>query len=214
MDVHSLIPPESPYFYQGTGDPWNEDELQRAFALAMAVEVAGLEARYVSPWFGLSVSGGPGPIFQSSLSSIPYTPVHSGASIIKVTKVGLLNRKEDTIEGGRRAINRKWREWCVVLTGSQLLFLRDASWFGHLHQQGDPENGQVVVAQALLPQPDEILSVRDTVAVYDKSYNKVCSPQMLFTLHTNIGTCSIPIHYVSWYPTAASSSSRLLTRQR
>ena len=174
--MHTLIPPESPYFYLGTAGPWDEDELQRAFALATTVEVTGLENRYAaSPWFSLSVSGGPGPIFQSSLSSLPYTPSHLGASVIKVTKVGLLLRKEDIAEGGRRAMNRKWREWCVVLTGSQLLFLRDASWTSNLQSQSDPKNGHAVVPQALLPQPDEMLSVRDTVAVFDKSYTKVRS---------------------------------------
>ena len=123
-----------------------------------------------SPWFSLSVSGGPGPMFQSGLGSIPYSP---SASVIKVTKVGLMLRKEDIVEGGRRAMNRKWREWCVVLTGSQLLFLRELSFASTLQTQGDTTDGQVVLSQASLPQPDEMLSVRDTVAVYDKTYDKV-----------------------------------------
>mgnify|MGYP002718776048 FL=1 len=43
-------------------------------------------------------------------------------SSLKITKVGLLSRKEDLVEGGRKAPSRKWRGWSVVLTGSQLLF--------------------------------------------------------------------------------------------
>lgn len=175
--MHALIPPESPYFYQGTLGPWNEDELQRAFALATVVEVAGLENRYAtSPWFSLSVTGGPGPMFQNSLGSLPpVMPISGGMWIIKVTKVGVLQRKEDTIEGGRRALSRKWREWCVLLTGSQLLFFRDVSWVGSMQTQGERPNGHVLVPHTSLPQPDEMYSVKDTIAVFDKTYTKVCA---------------------------------------
>ncbi|KAI0778081.1 hypothetical protein BD413DRAFT_608746 [Trametes elegans] len=176
IDVHSVIPPESPYFYQGTAGPWDEDELQRAFALASVVEVAAIENRYLaSPWFSLSVTGGPGP-FQGSLGSLGSLPLvppsGGGAWMIKVTKIGLILRKEDTIEGGRRAMNRKWREWCVLLTGSQLLFFRDFAWANSVQTQLGQANGQVVLQQTSLPQPDEILSTRDAVAVYDKSYTR------------------------------------------
>ncbi|KAI0662726.1 hypothetical protein C8Q70DRAFT_578761 [Cubamyces menziesii] len=174
VDVHSLIPPESPYFYQGTAGPWDEDELQRAFALASVVEVAAIESRYMaSPWFSLSVTGGPGPMFQSSLGSLPVlTPTGGGVWMIKVTKVGSLLRKEDTVEGGRRAINRKWREWCILLTGSQLLFFRDSTWASNIQTQLAKSNGQVLLQQTSLPQPDEMLSVRDAIAVFDRSYTK------------------------------------------
>lgn len=174
--MRALVPAESPYFYQGTAGPWNEDELQRAFALACMVEVVGLENRYLaSPWFGMTVAGGPGPMFQSSLGSLPpLPPASGGVFVVKVSKVGLLLRKEDIIEGGRRALSRKWREWCVLLTGSQLLFFRDTTWASTIQAQAQRTNGQVL-PQTSLPQPDEMLSVRDTIAVFDKSYTKVRS---------------------------------------
>ncbi|KAI0824263.1 hypothetical protein BC628DRAFT_1323355 [Trametes gibbosa] len=169
IDVHSLIPPESPYFYQGTAGAWDEDEMQRAFALARVVEVAAIETRYLaSPWFG-----GPGPMFHGSLGALPMlTPVGGGVWMIKVTKVGLLLRKEDTVEGGRRAMTRKWREWCILLTGSQLLFFRDSAWANDLQTQLGRNNGQVIIQHTSLPQPDEMFSVRDAIAVFDKSYTK------------------------------------------
>lgn len=43
-------------------------------------------------------------------------------SSLKITKIGLLSRKEDLAEGGKKAASRKWKGWSVVLTGSQLLF--------------------------------------------------------------------------------------------
>ena len=176
MDVHALIPPESPYFYQGTAGPWNEDELQRAFASATVIELAGLETRYPYPFFNMSVTGGPGPMFQSSLGLLtPVSPASGGVFVIKVTKVGLLLRKEDIMEGGRRALSRKWREWCVLLTGSQLLFFRDTTWASTIQAHAERANGQVVLPHTSLPQPDELFSVRDTIAVFDKSYTKVRS---------------------------------------
>ncbi|KAI1797784.1 hypothetical protein LXA43DRAFT_266533 [Ganoderma leucocontextum] len=174
VDVYSHIPPESPYYYCGSAGSWDEDELQRAFALAATVGVANLDNRYTSsPWFSLSVSGGPGPMFQSSLGSLPpLTPTSAGVWNVKVTKVGLMLRKEDILEGGKRAMSRKWRELCVLLTGSQLMFFRDPTLAAHVQAQSHPTNGHLVIPHASLPQPEETYSVRDTIAVFDKTYTK------------------------------------------
>ncbi|KAL6299012.1 hypothetical protein BKA93DRAFT_743112 [Sparassis latifolia] len=172
INVHSLVPVESPYGYQGTGGPWDEEELLRVFVMASVVEVSVMENRYLSsPWFGLSTPGGPGPIFQSSLP-ITALPPQGETWSLKVTKVALLLRKEDTIDGGRRAMNRKWREWSVLLTGSQLLFFRDVSFVASLRAQIDPSVGRAVFPQAAAPHPDEFLTVKDAVAVYDRSYTQ------------------------------------------
>lgn len=121
-------------------------------------------------------------MFQSSLGSMPMlTPSGGGVWVIKVTKVGLMLRKEDIAEGGRRAMTRKWREWCVLLTGSQLLFFRDSTWANGLQAQLGQSDGQVVLQQTSLPQPDEMLSVRDAIAVFDKSYTKVRAPVSLLS---------------------------------
>lgn len=53
---------------------------------------------------------------------VPKKKGRPAISSLKITKVGLLSRKEDLIEGGRKSASRKWRGWSVVLTGSQLLF--------------------------------------------------------------------------------------------
>jgi hypothetical protein len=92
---------------------------------------------------------------------------------LKVTKVGLLDRKDDTVEGGKKAINRKWKTWSVILTGSQILLFRDPSWATSLLAQPKTPEGRVVIPQASLFKPDELLSVKDAIAVFDKSYTKV-----------------------------------------
>ena len=101
----------------------------------------------------------------------PYTIPHEVLSL-KVTKVGFLQRKEDVLEGGRKAGNRKWKELSVMLTGSQLLFSRDPGWASAIQSQLASEAGSV--PRASIPRPDEMLSVRDAVAVFDRSYTKVC----------------------------------------
>ena len=73
---------------------------------------------------------------------------------------------EDILEGGKRAGNRKWKEWSVVLTGSQLLFLKEVAWVSSLH--ADPSG-----VNPVLFKPDEWLSVKDAVALYDLTYDKV-----------------------------------------
>ncbi|PCH33556.1 hypothetical protein WOLCODRAFT_129831 [Wolfiporia cocos MD-104 SS10] len=166
VNVAAIIPLESPYMYQGTGGPWDEEELLRAFTMAGAIDIAP-EHRYTTPpWFPLSVSAGPGPLFHGSIPVVP--PIIATHCSIKVTKVGILSRKDDTVEGGRRMMNRKWREWCVLLTGSQLLFFRDPALASSIQAEC---NGHVL-SRTAMPSPDEYVSVKDSIAVYDKSYSK------------------------------------------
>lgn len=173
------MPLESPYAYRGTGGSWDEDELLRSFATARSVEIALVESRYLSsPWFGLGVSSTPGPMFSNSIGmsmALP-APSQTEVSTIKVTKVGLLLRKDDVLEGGRRGMNRKWREWSVVLTGSQLLFFRDPSWAASIQARMNRTRTQLILPHAVMPQPDELLPVKDAIAVFDRSYTKVRLP--------------------------------------
>lgn len=96
----------------------------------------------------------------------------------KLTKIGVINRKEDVLDGGKRAPGRKWRQFKVALTGSQLLFFKDLKWDQMLIEKG--VNGaagtgrEMVPPTASLVKPDEVLSVNDAIALYDISYTKVC----------------------------------------
>ena len=161
----------SPYFYQGTGGPWEEDKLLRAFATASTVEVPSEHKYTTTPWFGLGVGGGPS---ATTLIAAPtFATVPPEVISLKVTKVGLLLRKDDVLEGGRKAGNRKWKEWSVLLTGSQLLFHRDPLWAQSIQSRLDSNDNVVALNHASMPRPDEMYSVRDAVAVFDRSYTKV-----------------------------------------
>jgi hypothetical protein len=187
--THNYVPWESPYSYRGTTDaPWDEEELRRSFATAATIKFSSVDDRRYSTtaFFTLPVGGAPSPLVAGSahlsagsagvvgvgamlLPESPVVPLAPGrdARTLTVTKSGVLVRKDDSIEGGRRASNRKWRECAVVLTGSQLLFFRDSSW---INEVLGGEGGE---APASLLRPDEVLSVRGAVAVYDRDYMKV-----------------------------------------
>lgn len=164
---------ENPYSYEGTAGPWNEEELKRAFAKANLIELDATDNQRASPFFGLSVGGTPSPL-MSSLGGFPESlPATGEVWTLRVTKAGLLYRKDDILEGGKKAMNRKWKPWSVILTGSQLLLFRDPSWATTLVAQSESPDGQVIFPQASVFKPDELLSVKDAIAVFDKSYTKV-----------------------------------------
>ncbi|KAI0704903.1 hypothetical protein BC835DRAFT_1410243 [Cytidiella melzeri] len=170
VDIRPYVPVTSPYFYQGTAGAWQEDKLLRAFAMASVVEVPSEHKHLAPTWFGLNVGAGPGAsalVSTPTFSAVPYEIV-----TLKVTKVGLLLRKDDILEGGRKATSRKWKEWSVLLTGSQLLFHRDASWAQSIQTRIDSTDEVVALSHTVMPRPDELYSVRDAVAVFDRSYTK------------------------------------------
>ncbi|KAI0068462.1 hypothetical protein BV25DRAFT_1846549 [Artomyces pyxidatus] len=168
VDVEQYVPLDNPYSAQGSGSAWDEAELRRAFAKAGVIEVGAADRR-PSSVFAMNVGGFPA----------PYTEAHEGlhspstdVSALKVTKVGLLNRKDVTLEGGKRATTKKWKEWSVILTGSQLLLFRDSIWATNLLEQATSTGGQPLFPPISLLKPDELLSVNDAIAVFDRSYEK------------------------------------------
>jgi hypothetical protein len=166
VNADAYIPPDNPYSYEGSAGSWDDQELQRAFAKANEIVVEQDSPRH-SPFFSLSVGGTPLSAGNPDATSPP------AVWTIKVTKVGLLNRKDDLLEGGRKAPNRKWKPWSVILTGSQLLLFRDPALATNLLAQSNSPNVQALVTQSSAFRPDESLSVGESVAVFDTSYAKV-----------------------------------------
>lgn len=161
----------SPYSFEGTAGPWDEEELQHAFAKANILEVGA--ARPASAFFSLNVGGPPSPL-MNTMGAFPEIPLSTGEVwTLKITKVGILNRKDDTQEGGKKTSNRKWKPWSVILTGSQLLFFRDPSWAHALVEKSEASDGHLLLPPTAVFRPDELLSVKDAIAVYDSSYTKV-----------------------------------------
>uniref|UniRef100_D8PK97 SEC7 domain-containing protein n=1 Tax=Schizophyllum commune (strain H4-8 / FGSC 9210) TaxID=578458 RepID=D8PK97_SCHCM len=175
IDIGSIIPNRSPFLYQGTAGPWDADELHRVFAQAGMIEVGAVDPtalQRVNPFFTMAATAQPTPMIASPLGEISRSPPQERVYTLKLTKVDLLNRKEDLLEGGRKSTNRKWRSWSVMLTGSQLFFFRDASWAETLKDYAELGSNSQMLPPPGVNQPDEWVSVKDAVAVYDRSYTK------------------------------------------
>ncbi|GLB36309.1 putative pleckstrin homology domain containing protein [Lyophyllum shimeji] len=176
VDVEAFVPKDNPYSYEGTAGPWDEARLQLAFAKASRIEFGTVsDATRTSALFSLGASSGlasPLGTFGSPTLAAAVPPT-GDLRTLKLTKVGLLNRKDDILEGGRKASNRKWRQCSVVLTGSQLLFFRDPTWASSLSAaQSVTSDGHAISFPSAAFKPDELLSVKGAIAVYDKSYTK------------------------------------------
>lgn len=158
QDVETLVPLDEPFSCDGFGpSPWTEGALQKAFSNAGVIDVES-SARP-------STDSGPGDPDLSGRGS-------SSSMSIKVTKVGILNRKDAIGPRGKRNTFRKWRYWSVILTGSQLLWFRDPALAQHVRQNLNDGPADDVSGISLL-KPDEITSLKDGIAVYDKTYTKV-----------------------------------------
>lgn len=162
VDVERVIPANSPYSCMGTRPFLDVDRMQWAFANAHPLQfVRNRAGRRKSVQQPMSV-GDP-----SALA------LKEDTTTLKVTKVGLISRKDDSPVTGKRAGARKWKSWSVILTGSQLLFFKDTIWALTLVEQiraarksSDPTSAPRMTSF----QPDEVLSVKDCVAIFDREY--------------------------------------------
>jgi hypothetical protein len=151
--VESFVTLDNPYSYAGTSGSWDEEKLHGAFAKATVIKVASESTRF-------------GVTYVSAVSDTSNEIWN-----LNLVKVGAVNRKDDLLEGGKKAMNRKWKPWSMILTGSQLLLFRETTWANTLLTHSS--NGQAVFPQNSVFKPDELLSVKDTITVFDKSYRKV-----------------------------------------
>ncbi|SCV74862.1 BQ2448_7891 [Microbotryum intermedium] len=193
IDISLAIPTRSPFSFTGTTPFFNATTLHRLFAQAPVLQThshssastTGTNGRSRSKSVEALLEGSPLELVTSTTSYVPPTtpkPKQDVVSNIKVTKVGTLSRKEDLAEGGKKAASRKWKAWSVVLTGSQLLFYKDASFASALEaailqqplsgsQRADNSYSTLGAISAAF-RPDAVLSLAHTAAIYDSSYRK------------------------------------------
>lgn len=172
MNVEAYIPLEGHYSYKDNSGVMNEEDMHKTFINAGTIEVVGPERRMSTLGFALNFGG----IATTQQNiQLPPGPTYSPhqASSLRVAKAGLLNRKDTSLDIGKRVKASKWRLWSVVLTNSQLLFFRDHSWATSLQEQMRYRDGRILVPPAPLLKPDEVLSLKDSVALHDRSHDKV-----------------------------------------
>ncbi|KAF7310669.1 Sec7 domain protein [Mycena chlorophos] len=165
VDVDSLVPRENPFSFTGTAGPWSESELRVAFTHPASIEIPAANPRVST--FSVSPNG---PVALTP-NSTNFPDIAQLSSILSVTKVGYLNKKDDLLEGGKKSANRKWRPWSVILSGSQLHFFRDPALASTIAFQLQDADGVVALPHPIAA-PEERLAVHDLVAVHDRSYKK------------------------------------------
>ncbi|EAU92878.2 ARF guanyl-nucleotide exchange factor [Coprinopsis cinerea okayama7 len=165
-EVEKVMTLEDTLSFEGTNGAWDIRALQGAFSNAQILEI---EAPANKPLFSLNVTGDMAANGKAPTTPADSAPTTPSVMALRIAKAGLLNRKDDITGRGKRAAIRKWKTWSVVLTGSQLLFFRDITIASHFM---DIVSRTTVSADGRAFKPDDIFSVKDAVALYDKSYTK------------------------------------------
>ncbi|GBC05108.1 hypothetical protein RclHR1_06030008 [Rhizophagus clarus] len=156
--IRHLVPVENPYSYMGTLPSLDIINLHRAFASAHTIRVTGVQTRRN------------GETFNPTNTSIQPLDEEDGTFILKITKGGKLARKVDLVEGKKKGgFVRGWKQYGVILSGSQLMFFKDEAWFNsQMAEIYGPEKPK----KPPTLRPDVILMTAESVAIYDKTYNK------------------------------------------
>ena len=157
-DVMNL---DDPYSYLGTAQSLNLADLQRTFFRTGVLQIVSSRSRPEA--------------FMSPETTTNPAEAHPGVVDIKITKVGILWRKDMK----KKKARSPWQEWGAILTGSQLYFFRNAGWVrGLMHQCNTHHKhglaGSPCVFKPPLEQfsPDVLMSTEDAVALLDSSYKK------------------------------------------
>lgn len=160
------MPLANPYTFRGPVGDANYEGIHDKFLQARSASL-NVETSLVSPTF-FNISS---PMLPTSSVNDNAVPAYAGC-VVRLVKIGVLNRKDDIVEGGKRAIARKWKGWGAILTNSQLLFYRDATHVINIQRQFE-EPSDLPPPRIVLARPDELWSLKNTLTVSDKSYTKV-----------------------------------------
>ncbi|OTA52059.1 hypothetical protein K449DRAFT_440983 [Hypoxylon sp. EC38] len=155
------IPLEEHYSYLGTADSLNLKELQKTFFKTGVLQIVSARSR-------------PDAFMTEKTANNPEE-AHPGIVDIKVTKVGLLWRKDPK----KKKTRSPWQEWGAILTGAQLYFFRNTQWIKNLMHQYESHiksghDGIPLIFNPPLEQfkPDALMSTDGAVALWDINYKK------------------------------------------
>lgn len=158
--LKSTIPLEDQYHYLGSGQSLNLKDLQKTFFRTGVLQIVSARSRP-----------------DAFMSDNPLNNPDDAPGIvdIKITKVGLLWRKE----AKKRKTRSPWQEWGAILTGAQLYFFRNTGWVKNLMHQYESHikaghDGIPITFKPPLEEfkPDALMSTKGAVALLDTSYKK------------------------------------------
>jgi hypothetical protein len=152
---------EDHYNYLGTAASLNLKDLQKTFFKTGVLQIISARSRPDA--------------FMSEKTATNTDDAHPGVVDIKVTKVGLLWRKDTK----KRKTRSPWQEWGAILTGAQLYFFRNTSWIKNLMHQyemhiKEGHDGIPIIFNPPLEEfkPDVLMSTQGAVALHDSEYKK------------------------------------------
>jgi Sec7 domain/PH domain len=152
---------DEPYNYLGTAQSLNLQDLQKTFFRTGVLQIVSARSRPDA--------------FMSEKTATNPEDAHPGIVDIKITKVGLLWRKD----AKKKKTRSPWQEWGAILTGAQLYFFRNTAWIKNLMHQLESHikqghDGIPVIFKPPLEQfkPDALMSTDDAVALMDSTYKK------------------------------------------
>ncbi|KAF5018045.1 hypothetical protein F66182_9995 [Fusarium sp. NRRL 66182] len=149
------------YNYLGSSPSLNLKDLQKTFFRTGVLQIVSARSR-------------PDAFMTEQTVSNP-AEAHPGIVDIKVTKVGLLWRKDIK----KRKARSPWQEWGAILTGAQLYFFRNTGWVKSLMHQYENHikaghDGIPLIFNPPLQEfkPDGLMSTYEAVALHDAAYKK------------------------------------------
>ena len=149
------------YTYLGTASSLNLPNLNKTFFKSGVLQIVSSRSRPEA--------------FMSPETMANPADAHPGVVDIKITKVGILWRKDMK----KKKARSPWQEWGAILTGAQLYFFRNTTWIKSLMHQHDSHlkhglPGLPVIFKPQLEQfkPDVLMSTEDAVALLDTTYKK------------------------------------------
>lgn len=152
---------DDPYSYLGTAKSLNMKELQTTFFRTGVLQIVSARSRPDA--------------FMTEKTATNPQEAHPGIVDIKITKVGLLWRKD----AKKKKTRSPWQEWGAILTGAQLYFFRNTSWVKNLMHQYETHikhghDGIPIIFKPPLEEfkPDGLMSTNGAVALLDSSYKK------------------------------------------
>ncbi|EPE09761.1 guanyl-nucleotide exchange factor [Ophiostoma piceae UAMH 11346] len=160
-NLKDLMQLEDTYGYLGTVNSLNMKELQKTFFRTGILQIVSARSRPDA--------------FMTEKTAVNPQEAHPGIVDIKITKVGLLWRKDTK----KKKTRSPWQEWGAILTGAQLYFFRNTSWVKNLIHQYETHirHGHDDIPIIFKPpleefKPDALMSTNGAVALLDSSYKR------------------------------------------
>lgn len=159
--LKDVVVQDDPYNYLGTSKSLDLAEMSQAFFKSGVLQILSSRSRPEA--------------FKSPETVANPAGAHPGVVDIKVTKVGILWRKDMK----KKKARSPWQEWGAILTGSQLYFFHNTAWVKSLMHQYDShqKHGMAGTPVTFKPplehfKPDVMISTDNAVALLDTTYKK------------------------------------------